>query len=459
MNICTKFQKKVIDLEDELKSTKTTQQTKIEGLERRVKKLEKKKRSRTYKLKRLYKFCLTARVISSFDDGVLDKEDASKQKRINEIDDDEDIALVSTYDDVNDDEGIEVEEEVVVKIVTTAKMIIDYVVDVAQVTTAVADIPISAAETIVTTAPTTTAKNITQAPKLRGVMIQEPDESATPKISSLQPLQVKDKSKGKAIMIEEPKVPKKRKVPERLDKEYAERLQAKMHAKIDEEERIASEKAQKKHEENKGLINTWEDIQAKIYADALLAQRWHVEEAKEEKMEEDKEFTELRQCLEIIPDDGDDVTIDATPLSSSKLLKNFDREDLEVLWRIVKEIVEKTQLVDYMDNFILHTLKSMFEHHVEDNSIQMFLLVEKMYPLTNYTLQQMFNDDNIKFRGGLLGYKDLMVLIMIKAAQKTKFKLLLLMVIKDKRLSVSAASAKSYCCQFKLKLLVKVTTA
>nr|GFA02383.1 hypothetical protein [Tanacetum cinerariifolium] len=55
MKIYTTLQKKVIDLEDELKRTKTTQQTKIDGLKRKIKKLEKKHRSRTHKLKRLYK--------------------------------------------------------------------------------------------------------------------------------------------------------------------------------------------------------------------------------------------------------------------------------------------------------------------------------------------------------------------------------------------------------------------
>ncbi|GKD84297.1 hypothetical protein Tco_1351136 [Tanacetum coccineum] len=39
------------------------------------------------------------------------------------------------------------------------------------------------------------------------------------------------------------------------------------------------------------------------------------ESSKKQKVEEDKESEELRQCLEIVPDDGDDVTIDATPLS------------------------------------------------------------------------------------------------------------------------------------------------
>nr|GEV13889.1 ribonuclease H-like domain-containing protein [Tanacetum cinerariifolium] len=41
MKLYTTPQKKVVDLEDEIKRTKTTQQTNIDGLERRVKKLEK----------------------------------------------------------------------------------------------------------------------------------------------------------------------------------------------------------------------------------------------------------------------------------------------------------------------------------------------------------------------------------------------------------------------------------
>nr|GFC53544.1 hypothetical protein [Tanacetum cinerariifolium] len=34
-----------------------------------------------------------------------------------------------------------------------------------------------------------------------------------------------------------------------------------------------------------------------------------------EKVKDDKESEELKKCLEIIPDDGDHVTIDVTPLS------------------------------------------------------------------------------------------------------------------------------------------------
>nr|GFD22952.1 hypothetical protein [Tanacetum cinerariifolium] len=151
--------------------TKIAQQTKIDGLERRVKKLENKHTSRTHKIKRLYKVGLTAKVISSSDDEALDKEDTSKQGRIDEIDADKNIALVSTHDDV--------------------------------ITTAIADILVSAAETIVTTTPTITAEStktnveVTQAPKRKGVMIQEPEETTTKKKILYNNLKFTTKVKGR----------------------------------------------------------------------------------------------------------------------------------------------------------------------------------------------------------------------------------------------------------------------
>ncbi|GJZ10340.1 hypothetical protein Tco_0545099 [Tanacetum coccineum] len=61
-------QTRVLDLE----KTKTTQALDIASLKRRVKKLEKKIRSRTHKLKRLYKVGLSARVESSGEEESLD---------------------------------------------------------------------------------------------------------------------------------------------------------------------------------------------------------------------------------------------------------------------------------------------------------------------------------------------------------------------------------------------------
>nr|GEX75662.1 retrotransposon protein, putative, Ty3-gypsy subclass [Tanacetum cinerariifolium] len=89
MALCTTLQNRVLDLE----KTTTTQCNEIDSFKRRVKKLEKINRSRTYKLKRLYKDGLNARVESFGDEENLGK-DASKQgRRINAIDADEDITL------------------------------------------------------------------------------------------------------------------------------------------------------------------------------------------------------------------------------------------------------------------------------------------------------------------------------------------------------------------------------
>nr|GEU73844.1 hypothetical protein [Tanacetum cinerariifolium] len=93
--------------------TKITQALEITSLKRRVKKLEKKQRLRTHKLKRLYNVGLTAWVDSSKDEQSLDQ-DASKQgRKITDIDADEDITLVNDQDDaemfdVNDLHGEEV---------------------------------------------------------------------------------------------------------------------------------------------------------------------------------------------------------------------------------------------------------------------------------------------------------------------------------------------------------------
>nr|GFA23554.1 hypothetical protein [Tanacetum cinerariifolium] len=73
MELCNKLQQRVLNLE----TIKTTQTLEIDSLKRRVKKLEKRKRSRTHMLKRLYKVGLSARVKSSENEG-LGKDDASK---------------------------------------------------------------------------------------------------------------------------------------------------------------------------------------------------------------------------------------------------------------------------------------------------------------------------------------------------------------------------------------------
>nr|GEU33654.1 hypothetical protein [Tanacetum cinerariifolium] len=109
------------------------------------------------------------------------------------------------------------------------------------------------------------------------------------------------------------------------------------------------------------------------------------ESAKRQKLKKEDDSVEFKRCLKLVPED-DDVKIEATPLSSKsptivdykiykegkkiyfkiiradensqsyltfgKMFKNFNREDLEVLWSIVKERFKKTKLVDDMDNLL-----------------------------------------------------------------------------------------------------------
>nr|GEW74645.1 ribonuclease H-like domain-containing protein [Tanacetum cinerariifolium] len=173
------------------------------------------------------------------------------------------------------------------------------------------------------------------------------------------------------------------------------------------------DEVQKVFEKTISWINSFVPMDSEVVKDkAVLTQESSSKRAgdkldqrrsKKQKVEDDKESKELKRCLEIIPDNGDDVTIDATPLSIktmyytfSKLLKNFDREDIKVLWSIVKTRFEKVRPVDDMDSFLMHTLKTMFEHHVEDTNTVYYLLVKKMYLLKNHTLHQVFN--NVKLQ-------------------------------------------------------------
>ncbi|GKB52595.1 hypothetical protein Tco_0903348, partial [Tanacetum coccineum] len=156
------------------------------------------------------------------------------------------------------------------------------------------------------------------------------------------------------------------------------------------------------------------------------------ESIKKQKVDEDKETAELQRLIEVVPD-KEEVAIDAIPLATkppsivdykihkegkktyyqiiradgslkmylvfSHMLKSFDREDLETLWK-------------------LGDLKTMFDPHVEDQvwrnqqdykvldwklydscgvhslrkqNVHIHMLVEKRYPLTPATITDMLN--------------------------------------------------------------------
>nr|GFA51805.1 hypothetical protein [Tanacetum cinerariifolium] len=144
--------------------------------------------------------------------------------------------------------------------------------------------------------------------------------------------------------------------------------------------------------------------------------------SREEMKQEDREH------LEVVNDKDDDVFTEATPLirkvpvvdyqivlinnkprfkiikadethqlyiSFITLLKNFDREDLEDLWGIVKERFSTPKLSNFSDEYLLTTLKMMFEKPDGQDAVwksqrSVHGLALKI-PLSKFTLEQLVN--------------------------------------------------------------------
>nr|GEX16682.1 hypothetical protein [Tanacetum cinerariifolium] len=178
----------------------------------------------------------------------------------------------------------------------------------------------------------TTAKLMTE--RRKRVVIRDLEETATP--STIIHSEPKSKYKGKGIMVQEPKPLKK----------------------------------------------------------ALKRKTESSEEKATKKQKLDEEVEELKKHLQIVPNDDDDVYTEPTPralkvlvvdyeiytennkpyykiiradgshqlfISFLSLLRNFDREDLEVLWQIVKERFASSKPKNFSDDFLLNTLTYMFE--------------------------------------------------------------------------------------------------
>nr|GFB12836.1 hypothetical protein [Tanacetum cinerariifolium] len=208
-----------------------------------VKRLEKKRRSKTHGLKRLYMISLSVRVESFANKQILGEEDASKQKRnIADIDADAEITLV---DETAEDQGRYDDQEMFDTNITTTG-IKEIVSTVAPITTAdVTPNKLTMAQALMeikkskTKGATTTTTTVTiptpdsTRPKARGVVMQEP--SKTPTTTTI-PISSKVQDKGKGIMVEEPlKMKKTDQIS--FDEQEARRLQA----EIDKQDRLAKE--------------------------------------------------------------------------------------------------------------------------------------------------------------------------------------------------------------------------
>ncbi|GJX72675.1 hypothetical protein Tco_0309846 [Tanacetum coccineum] len=420
MELYTTLQSRVLALE----TTKTNQALEINSLKRRVKKLEKKKRSRTHGLKRLYKVGLSAKVISSDDEGLGDQEDASKQgRKIVDIDVDAEVTLIDETQRRNDDNlkfdiGVLDEQEVEVeKVVSTAE-----VTTYSATTTTVNELTLDQ-----------TLREIKVAkPKVRGVMIQEPSEFTTTTTTTTPAASKPSQDKGKAKMTELEK-PLKKKDQIMYDQEVALNLQDQLQAKLEEEERLAR---QKEEEANIALIESWVTTRMDgclgYQMDSLLnnyklknKSRLSIEEkgafleydnSKKQKIDDDQEEAEMKKLIEIVIEDADDITIDAITLATkppSIVDWNIYKEDKKSYYQF-----KSTKPVEDLDLMLCWNLKIMFEpltagdiwknqlgnkviiwklidsyrvHFVRMESMHIYMLVDKRYPLKPVILKKMLN--------------------------------------------------------------------
>nr|GEY83099.1 hypothetical protein [Tanacetum cinerariifolium] len=338
---------------------------------------------------------------------------AESQAEIYKIDMDHPSKVLS----MQEDEPAEVHE--VVDVVTTAKLIIKVVTAVSEIVTATSTI-ISAAKSQVPAATIIVAPvRVVAAPTRRrkGVVIRDPEEEST--TSSIIPADTKSKDKGIGIMVEEPK-PLKKKQQVEMDEEYARKLHAELNEDIEWDVAIDHVK-QKPKEDPANVAGFRLDYFKGMSYDDIPKRR---------KLNEEVE--DLKRHLEIVPDEDDDVYTEATPLARKvpvvdykiihlnnkpyykiiradgthhlyisflTLLKNFDREDLEALWSLVKERNRMDKQV-WKNQRTIHgqakvkswkLLESCGVQIITFSTTQLILLVERRYPLLRFTLYQMLN--------------------------------------------------------------------
>nr|GEU60171.1 hypothetical protein [Tanacetum cinerariifolium] len=312
---------------------------------------------------------------------------AESQAQIYQIDLEHANKVLSMHDD--ELEPVELQE--VVEVVTTTKLMTE-VVTAASATLTTADTLIIAAAPTLTTAPSAARRR-------KGVVIRDHEETATP--STIIHIKHKSKDKGKGIMVHEPK-PLKKKTQIEQDEAYARELEAKLNKNIDWDEVIEMDYFkgmtydhirlifEKKFNSNVAfLVKTKEQIEEEEQSRALKRKVESSEDKAAKKKKLDEEVEELRKHLQIVPND-DDVYTMATPLalkvpvvdyeiytennkpyykikradrthqlylSFLSMLRNFDREDLEFLWKLVKERFASSKPKNFSDDFLL----TMFE--------------------------------------------------------------------------------------------------
>ncbi|GJT41232.1 putative ribonuclease H-like domain-containing protein [Tanacetum coccineum] len=474
MALCTNLQNMVLDLEH----TKITQALEIDSLKRRVKKLEKKQRSRTHGL-----------------------EDYTR--KIHDIDADEDITLENVHDEdmfdtsVFNDEEVFVGQDMAEKDVSTADLVTTAgeVVTTANVEVSIASLTAATITTVELTLAQIMAELKSVRPKTKGVVMQEPSESITT-------ITIPSKDKGKDIMVEEPLKMKKKDQVE-TDYELAQRLQAEEQEELTIEEKsklfqqllekrrkhfaakIAEERrnrppikaqqisimctylknmagwkpkdlktksfanVQELFDKAMKRVNTFVDMDTELVRGSEVREdvsetreersskrtddELEQEPSKKQKMEDDKATAELQSMMEVIPDE-EEVAVDAIPLATKppsivdwkiikegkigyyqiiradgnskryssmiQMLKSFDREDLETLWKLVKAKHGYTRPEEGYERVLWEAVDSQSTQTIKLPILQpgeydlWKMRMEQYLQCIDYTLWEIIKNDN-----------------------------------------------------------------
>ncbi|GJQ97983.1 hypothetical protein Tco_0009122 [Tanacetum coccineum] len=177
------------------------------------------------------------------------------------------VTLVDEAQGRNDDNlmfdtGVFDEHEVEVeKVVSTAE-----VTTVSATTTTVDELTLTQTLIEIKAAKPKAITTVVTRPKAIGVVVQEPSEFRTTTSSSQTSQLPQAKDKGKTKMIE-PEKPLKNKDQILIDEEIAQKLQTQLKAESEEEQKLA------KQREDDANIAEWDNVQAMIDADYELAAR------------------------------------------------------------------------------------------------------------------------------------------------------------------------------------------
>nr|GEV36817.1 ribonuclease H-like domain-containing protein [Tanacetum cinerariifolium] len=323
--------------------------------------------------------------------GIIENIDADKdgrktesQAQIYQIDLEHANKVLSMQDE-EESEPAKIQE--VVDVVTTAK-IITKVVTAANDTITVASTTIIAADVLIPAAITTATLALTDASSRRrkGVVIRDP-EDATTTTSIIIHSEAKSNNKGKGILSE---AQARKNIMIYLKNVDGFKMDYFKGMSYDDIRPIF----EKHFDSNVAFLLKTKEQMDEEDSRALKRLNESQEEKTANKQKLEEEVEELKRHLQIVPNDDDDVYIEATHfalkvpvvdyeiynqnnkpyykikradgshqlyLSFLSLLRNFDREDLEALWRLVKERFATTKPKNFSDDFLLIRLGAMFE--------------------------------------------------------------------------------------------------